>query len=698
MTEVSLYDGLFGLVEKRLGRLKRRLDPGLYKVEFRVGSLTTTRYVAITGDQPEVKIALGPNELRVPAAAPLQEPTPSLKSAVWLSHTSPRPDGGRGAQILVFIQDPEGSEADGRRLAQGLTLHDEGGRLIADLGDRPESGPGWAGVLYEMEPGNYRLRAPGESGRIFEQSLAACRGWQTQVFLVHAGSDDVPREACLFDASIYLAPRSRGFDPTRPALRWVEQARWGLADGRDVLARALPNENRPELHGASRWLKFIGEEPMLGLLCIHLLRRRLDAGCDENQVGAIRRVIGEAARVLRGEVGDLPDLRAIEAWLDPERAPPASCADPPMLWESWKAAAEASRCAADPTGRPRAEVIRPDDLSARITYQVRGPGPWLVWEYSDDLDSAPSRRTAPAGDPAELVGRATAVVAKRLPPDRSGPQQVVETARDLALDRPQAELLGYFWNLGRSHFDCRLLATVSAAPPATEAQVDMATVKLTDVASDLVAPLSVVRDALGQLMARIAPDKPVTSRLLQGPWPPSDARAFVQSETFGKLLLELVDLVGSRYTKMNFADAVAHVFVWIDGKLDRDPKFLSSERFRSATAFLAYLRQAVWNAARLTEREQERYERRLEPLDLDRQVPDGDDTPEQAAVLAERLASLPGQQGSVLTRLIRDVDVTTESLASEMNVSVEQINRWFEEAVDALGKQQSSKRRGHTRS
>ena len=98
---------------------------------------------------------------------------------------------------------------------------------------------------------------------------------------------------------------------------------------------------------------------------------------------------------------------------------------------------------------------------------------------------------------------------------------------------------------------------------------------------------------------------------------------------------------------------------------------------------MAYVRQAVWNAARLTERQRQRYEKRIEPLDLDREVPSGGFSPESRAALAEEIENLPDLQPTILDRLVNS-DATVESLASELGVSEESIVQIINEAADAL--------------
>jgi hypothetical protein len=53
---------------------------------------------------------------------------------------------------------------------------------------------------------------------------------------------------------------------------------------------------------------------------------------------------------------------------------------------------------------------------------------------------------------------------------------------------------------------------------------------------------------------------------------------------------------------MDFTDAVATAFVWFERRGEADNAFLRSGRFPTISAFRAYVRQALWNAARAAER------------------------------------------------------------------------------------------------
>jgi hypothetical protein len=86
-------------------------------------------------------------------------------------------------------------------------------------------------------------------------------------------------------------------------------------------------------------------------------------------------------------------------------------------------------------------------------------------------------------------------------------------------------------------------------------------------------------------------------------WPPADAAAYIRTDGFAALVLAVVKELAEKYPQMDFADAVASLFTWLDRKTTSEPEFISLERFPTPLAFRAYLRAGAWNVARLTARQ-----------------------------------------------------------------------------------------------
>lgn len=165
-------------------------------------------------------------------------------------------------------------------------------------------------------------------------------------------------------------------------------------------------------------------------------------------------------------------------------------------------------------------------------------------------------------------------------------------------------------------------------------------------------------------------------------WPPSDGKQFIRSDAFGEMLISLVCQLALRYPRMDFTDAVAQVFAWFDRKLSRNRSFINKRRFPSVNAFIAYLTQSLFNAARLTERERRIHEH-IELLAVERQIVPQKATPEDLAILDEIVEALPEPHKTVFRRLFFDEEDMSMT-ASILNMTEAMIIRLYEEAIDML--------------
>lgn len=165
-------------------------------------------------------------------------------------------------------------------------------------------------------------------------------------------------------------------------------------------------------------------------------------------------------------------------------------------------------------------------------------------------------------------------------------------------------------------------------------------------------------------------------------WPPLDGRSFVLSEEFGLTLVDLVGRLASNYPHMDFSDAVANVFEWFDGRLRDDPMFLGPPRFPTREAFLAYLRQAVWNAARLTERQRKRHHF-VTALPRNQAIIVREIDPEECAELLDAVEHLEEPHKTVFHRYFFDEE-DLGVLASAYDLTEDEIYDLYTEAIDVL--------------
>lgn len=420
-TEIFLMDGGLARLASGVGVLDWWGPPGLYKVRFRAGATQLDRLVELTPGPEPVDVGMA---VKFATPAPLQGTTTSHEyhqagAAQLTSGVDASP--GTGARLLVLVRDYEPRDDDGRPFAEGLALHDAGGRLLYPLEQgREMRDAGWAGAHLEVDPGVYRLRLALDEGRVLEQSVVCSSGWCTQLFLARSDEGGVPRPVPdLTGAAVLMARAGAVFDPASPALRWTEMLRRALERGRP----AMPTAGAPldEVRAAA------AENPMLALLAAHVLL----AGDD-----AARTLAGELADGLDAALDGHPDLEALRIALSPGR-PAAPVSVPPMLRSSWEILLAAS------VGQPG--LMPADSLAARVAGRVVPSGAWLVWQRPDEVPASPSGppgprpAESPAAD-ADLLARLESLVVRARNPDALEPP-----AAGAHLTPEEANLLHMLW-------------------------------------------------------------------------------------------------------------------------------------------------------------------------------------------------------------------------------------------------------------
>jgi hypothetical protein len=169
-------------------------------------------------------------------------------------------------------------------------------------------------------------------------------------------------------------------------------------------------------------------------------------------------------------------------------------------------------------------------------------------------------------------------------------------------------------------------------------------------------------------------------------WPPENGQEFVQSEKFGNIVLDIVTQLTIKVPSMDFTWAPAHAFIWFDRKLREDYLFINKKRFSTINDFKAYVRQILWNNARLVERNDNARGRRTLKIVEQRataQIRPDVITPDEYAVMVESLIKLPEQHRTILIKILfRKED--PDNLATELGMTKKQIFRIYTEAIDML--------------
>ncbi|AKJ03458.1 Hypothetical protein AA314_05084 [Archangium gephyra] len=391
-TEISVIDSSFRTLECQMDHLVTELPPGLYKIRFRVGPFLQELHQALEPGSQGVLVEAP--WMRFDSPAPLANTRLTHEYHEEAAEKLSRSDRvhvqlGAGSRLFVFTRDWE-LKGEGHP-ANGLSLHDVEGRLLVEFWRAGEQGgaglDAWAACHLELKPGSYRLRVDAGPEGVFEQIIVTCAGWQTQVFLLrtrYGVHDDAPWRPDLSNASILMehASQDRGFQAWDERLRLAELARLSLGGRQPYLLQKHLGE----------LLKGKFENPMLGLYAAHaLLENRTSAPAS---VDSHRPLLHEVVSNLQGLIPGHPDVEALRLWLElvsPETLS-GRYASPPMLRGSWSIIVEK-------TGTHPA-LIPADSLAARISRNVWGSSPWLIWQ----LENAPAPHRVATPFMLEMLG------------------------------------------------------------------------------------------------------------------------------------------------------------------------------------------------------------------------------------------------------------------------------------------------------
>ncbi len=154
---------------------------------------------------------------------------------------------------------------------------------------------------------------------------------------------------------------------------------------------------------------------------------------------------------------------------------------------------------------------------------------------------------------------------------------------------------------------------------------------------------------------------------------------------------------------MDFTDAVALVFAWFDDKVrKKDVDFINAERFPSRSAFVAYIRHAIWNAARLSERQQAR-RGSIELSSLDDSVLTqlqnsevASPSPEEHLILAELVDELEEPHRTIIREIVFSRTPLFE-LSEILRLSVRRLGKALDEAIDILMSRMKIRRGGSSK-
>lgn len=411
-TEIFVIDGKYRRVASALNRLDIALPAGLYSVKFKRGGIVAEVDADLLPHSGTVTIPAPSTDLAFASAAPIDQTFTSHEyhqaAATAISRSQPEDCGwGQGSQLFVFFRDVENKGLGNP--AAGLTLHDQRGRMVADLGARGETGniehtagASWHGCNLELAPGSYRLRLSRAAQSGLEQSLTLSPGWQLQVFGLRTPQTDpsaMPNPGGsagsidLTAATLFMAESGRGFDPWDGTVQLTELARKGLEGGRmpitesDLMAKLQGKFHNPVLglFAAHLLLPLLLVRDMRGTLTDPKIRRIsraiqtvlgtvVDGIIGPKTLHLLRSLLDQVLGNLESLLGpEHPDVQAVRSELTGQSPCPTAGRDPvlPMFYRSWQTLVRQA---------PDYRQAAPNSLSERIADRLWGSGPWLVWQ------------------------------------------------------------------------------------------------------------------------------------------------------------------------------------------------------------------------------------------------------------------------------------------------------------------------------
>ena len=381
---------------------------------------------------------------------------------------------------------------------------------------------------------------------------------------------------------------------------------------------------------------------MLGVVGAHILLRQPKP--DGDLLAALLAALG-ASDLIPGH----PDLRALRATVRArfkQAEAPELLDYPPMF--------EASFREAIASDWGRFDVISPGGLAGRVAPRLVPLSPWTTWQAALDEAACSSPQTDPDAT-ADFLGDWL----RRVLPQLSLANRVVRVfGFDWGAAGPR-ELWGRF--AGSNDPAVRKLADqLRAIYRFAEKQGGADALKemrLDGLAQSLGLPQASVAAAAMELARDLLALRPpegvhaeVRAEKEAEAWPPPNGTRFIRGEAFGRLLLGVVAELAAKYPANDFTDGAAQVFAWFDGKLKQNRRFINGRRFPTEAAFRAYLRQAVWNAARMAERRR-RKGKEVQALPAGRSLVSSAPGPEQLAALHESVQALEPRYRDILELL-----------------------------------------------
>ena len=358
-TEFVITDSRRVKVHDGSGRRSFTLPPGIYKMRFMAGDLSSDQLFEI--DKQAVTLR-APN-LEIASPIPLQGTSTTHEyhevQARNLSRLTPL-KLGKGSELAFLVRDsskqlnvgPPSEPWHGLMLQRLVGITDV---EFASDGMR-DGNLGLAAIRVEVDPDTFLLTLVRKSGAPLQLPVTATPGWRTTVYLDCAGNDGA-REPDLYGASVVISGLHDDFYPDDPALKLADLAKLAIQKGRaSVDAAALSGMMSQKF-----------TYPMLGILAAHVLLIE-----EKPDLPTLKIVLKNLDKLVPGH----PDVCALHCGLarhEPEhKLQNIQLSGPPMLRNSWDMLIEAS------SRYPHLLPVNAEWM--QYAFGLSGSRVWMVWQ------------------------------------------------------------------------------------------------------------------------------------------------------------------------------------------------------------------------------------------------------------------------------------------------------------------------------
>jgi hypothetical protein len=434
--EIFAVDKNDDIVASGIGKLTAELPLGIYQLRYRIGGKVVDKIISLRAGQGAMSVAPPELPIDTPALTSRGSQQTGRRWSSLVDEWSGSVDvtRGSGSHVFLFLNQTTTSEQVTEGAINALSLRTFEGVEITRLSAATRREEGCLGLGIELDPGTYLMRFEDPSKPAIEQTVVACKGWQTQVFFKPIKLNGAPT-LDLLRWSILMRAIEHGYPADSEFFRWTEAARQSLANRRGAAApvetmKSKLNEaeqiRRMPVDDATvdRMLREKLGNPMLGIFGAHLLLLN-----EKPDLALVR----EVATNLRSLIGDHPDVMSLLLYLGDAIAQSTAFPQPPMLRSSWDIVVQSK--GPNLTGR-----VPSGSYSFKIGGRLWGSGAWLQWRAPE----ADSKAAATAQRPVDwnaLLDAAVKIGA-------AGPERIRALLKDGQFTSAESAVLGCLLNAG----------------------------------------------------------------------------------------------------------------------------------------------------------------------------------------------------------------------------------------------------------